>query len=61
MPTLIQHLRSHVLWASTVGVGGLILLDVSFGESEISNFEVSVVVNYYVLGFDIPVDDLLAV
>ena len=58
MPFFLQNLRSQVLWRAAECKSPA--LD-SFGKAEVSEFEISIAANQYVLWFEIAVDDIFAV
>ena len=58
---LSKHLRCHVLWASAVGIGDLIVVDTRFGQSKICDFNVSLCIKQYILQLDISEDNAVLV
>ena len=56
---LVEHLWSHVLWATTVSCSKLISFKSLFAETKISYFKVTIHVNHNVFRFDISIDDML--
>jgi hypothetical protein len=61
MPSLLDHLRRHILSASAEAIGDLSAVQADFGETKVSNFDVAIVVNQQVLRLEVSVDDILLV
>lgn len=58
MPLVLQYLRSQVFWRAAEGESPAVD---SFGKAEVSEFEISIAADQYVLWFEIAVDDVFAV
>ena len=58
---LHDHFRRHVLRTTTKRVGKLPFMHIGFGQAQISDFDVAVQSKQDVFGFDISVDDFVAV
>lgn len=59
MPSLLNHLRRHVLCASAEAVGDLSGLEADLREAEVGDLDVSVVIDEEVFWFEVSVDDVL--
>ena len=59
MASFLDHLRRHVLSTATEAVGDLPGFESKLGQSEISNFDMAIMINQEILRFEISVDDIL--
>ena len=59
MAAFLNHLRRHVLSTAAKAVGDLSRIKTKFGQSKISNFNMSIMINQQIFRFKIPVNDIL--
>ena len=59
MPCFLDHFRRHVLSATAKTVSDIPAVESHFGQTEVCNFNMSVMVNQQILRFEISIDDIL--
>ena len=59
MPCFLDHFRRHVLSAAAKTVSDIPAVESHFGQTEVCNFNMSVMVNQQILRFEISIDDIL--
>ena len=54
-----EHFRSHIFWGAAERESECVFLHFGPGEAEVSQFDVPLLVNENVLGFNVTVDDII--
>ncbi len=57
----LEHFGRHILWGAADGCRAGALSEVVLGKAEICELDVAIDIEQYILGFLIPVDDIVGV